>query len=393
MKKKDATDRFVLWSGLLGVALWALDAAPSLVLRDDMRCAGVPRISTRLNPDSHPVCAVGKLHVFLLQSLMLLVSANLFKVHKQLEASAKMNKYAPGPATRAALLLLVAGLPAAMALLSLLLAADPTTHADASMRVRRGGEYNLYGLNRINDVRYQFTCGPFFDTIAQELAVVTAPLVLAGAANIVLSAMVLSQVLRMTDGRTGSKNEAVRRLAITMLRFASIVVTISLLGFVATALFFPEGERKVHQQLWSLDRLPRLGHLYRDARQARRGRAQAHRRHQEHQQDARVQPRDLRHATTGEAQPGHHRTHGSGPDGAPAGVRPRLRTARHPAAQANDQDGHVTLLAELHRFLQCRAGSARYRLCCPSEQVTSGAPHAPRTAWRWRRAALQVDKR
>jgi hypothetical protein len=35
----------------------------------------------------------------------------------------------------------------------------------------------------------------------------------------------------------------VRRLAITMLRFASIVVTISLLGFVATALFFPEGEK------------------------------------------------------------------------------------------------------------------------------------------------------
>jgi hypothetical protein len=220
--------------------LWATDAAPSLALRDDMRCAGVGRYSTRLNPHAHPVCAVGKLHVFFLQSLMFLVTANLFKVHKQLEASAKMKKYAPGPATRAGLLLLAVGLPIAMAALSLLLAADPTTHTDTAMRVRRGGVYDFYGLNRINDVRFQFTCGPFFDTIAQELAVVNAPLITAGVANILLSAMVLAQVLRMGSG---GKNEAIRRLAITMLRFAGIVVTISLFGFVATILYFPEGEK------------------------------------------------------------------------------------------------------------------------------------------------------
>lgn len=69
------------------------------------------------------------------------------------------------PALSAALLLLplllVASLPAAMSLLSLLLAADPTTHAEASMRVRRGGECNLDGLN---DVRFQFNCGPFFSS-------------------------------------------------------------------------------------------------------------------------------------------------------------------------------------------------------------------------------------
>ncbi len=246
MKKKDATDYLILFAGLIGVLLWALDAAPSLVQGSGMRCSGWDTFSDFKNLNGSPVCRVGKLRVFVLQALSWCVVANLYKVYRQLSASRKMSKYSPGPGARYGLPALVWLVPSAFAAVALATEANPRVHAGTVYRNYFSDVTyndpdrlaNMTSLFHPNNLRNMYSCGVFFDTVEIEIALVSVPMLASGFIACVLSILLLMSVSAMHTS-SGGKNDTTRRLAINMLRFAAISIALTVFNFATTFIFMP----------------------------------------------------------------------------------------------------------------------------------------------------------
>ncbi len=247
MKRKDATDYLILHAGIIGIMLWALDAAPSLMLGSDMRCAGWDTFSNFKNLKGSPFCQVGKLRVFALQALSWCVVANLYKVYRQLTASIKMSKYAPSAGARYGLTALIWLVPAAFAVLALATEGDPRVHGTPTYRNHMASKLygnkdhfqNMTNLFHSNGLRSLYSCGVFFDTIAAEIALVSVPMLASGLTACILSVLLLMIVSTMHASSRG-KNDTTRRLAINMLRFAAISISLTLFNVAITAVYMPK---------------------------------------------------------------------------------------------------------------------------------------------------------
>jgi hypothetical protein len=271
MKKKDLTDRVVLFSACLSLLLFFTDSAPSLALRADNHCNGYKTEGLLTNMLGHPSCGWRELRVHIQQALMFTVVCNLYKVRRQLKASRRMSKYTPSSCEKAAVLMLIFGLPGLLALFAmayrfgnipktragvndypgderfgqpLVQTSDYFTmvlwHASPPHRTTMDGDPYLTMLYHPNNIRNMYTCGPFYNTVELEFVVVSFPLLVAALMSAGLAFSLLAIVLDMKKAPSSSGNKTVVTLARAMLRFAAVTVPLCMLNIASTALYLPQ---------------------------------------------------------------------------------------------------------------------------------------------------------
>ncbi len=243
MKKKNITDRYLQLAGLFCLAHILTDSIPSMVLRNDMRCDGHDTYSQQLNMHGSKAQYVGRIKPNLLQALMFTVVLTLYKVRCQLQASIKMQKYTPGPALKSMTLLLVFLVPGACYAANLLITNNPWADTSSNYRQANNMPFVFPSLYIPNDIRYQYTSGPKFETVNQEYFWVQAPLMIAGACSVVLSAQLLCTVYKMHASSSAKSDKgstsATKKLAWNMLRFSFAVIICVLLNLIATVSYLP----------------------------------------------------------------------------------------------------------------------------------------------------------
>ncbi len=243
MKKKNITDYYMQLAAVFCLLHIVTDSIPSMVLRNDMRCDGHDSFSIQLNLDGSTAQYVGRVKPNLLQALMFTVVLTLYKVRCQLKASLKMQKYTPGIALKTVTVLLIFVVPLVCYAANLSFSGNDWAATSSNYRAANNYPFVYASLYIPNDIRYQFTSGPKFETVEEEYLWVQAPLMVAGALSIGLSVALLKTVYNMhasTDGKSDkSSTSATKKLAFNMLRFAAAVIICVLLNAAATVSYLP----------------------------------------------------------------------------------------------------------------------------------------------------------
>ncbi|CAK9017573.1 FZ domain-containing protein [Durusdinium trenchii] len=249
--KGSVVDATVLIAACFNIVLLFLDSLPSLILHEDMRCAGEETFSYHTNPDGHPFCAFAKIKIHIIQALMFSVGCTLFRVYKQLSASQKMRKYAPGRATKWTFVICIFLIPVVLAIIDLLLQSDQVFESNVPIRLANGYTFADRGLHQANRLRYAFTCGTTVHTVLTEVLMVQAPLFVGGFAAVILSVKLYFLLRKMghtssgrkkTGSTSGRGTSAMKTLANNMIRFARICILLVILNTVSTLLFLPQAE-------------------------------------------------------------------------------------------------------------------------------------------------------
>ena len=243
MKRKNITDRYMQLAAVFCLLHILTDSIPSMVLRNDMRCDGQDSYSQQLNLYGSKAQYVGRVKPNLLQALMFTVVLTLYKVRCQLKASLKMQRYTPGCGLKTATWLLIFVVPLTCYVANLVITSNPWVDTSSNYRKANGYPLVYASLYIPNDIRYQFTSGPKFPTVADEYLWVQVPLMVAGALALVLAAALLGTVYDMhasTNGKSEKGSDSTtKKLAWNMLRFAGAVIICVLLNAAATISYLP----------------------------------------------------------------------------------------------------------------------------------------------------------
>jgi len=231
-----------------GMLYSMFDAVPSAVHGVDLSCVDQTvydyegTTTGTANRDGHAVCGWTKGSVHLLQALMFTLCLTLYSLYQQLVAASKMKK--SKAKTQAQLGGLVAGATvlAGMCLCgTFAFDADPESalkHRYSGVKASPSGEVQDASLFLGNLIRYSHACGPKYDNVAVEMAFVHIPLIVAGTCATILSLMLVRLVLGMRK-KSGGSNDALRALAVSMLKFAFVSVICILMYVISTLLFVP----------------------------------------------------------------------------------------------------------------------------------------------------------
>ena len=242
-KKTNVTDYYISIASGICIVFILVDSIPSMLLKEKMRCGVSDSFNYYTNVWPNVVQRVGMVKPFLMQALMFTVDATLFKVRKQLIASQKMAKYQPSSFVITASLALIFCIPLMCYALTWFLLADPLMESYSPYRVAQNGSVYRTTLTVPNNIRYLYTSGPTYVTVAPEYVLVQLPLIMAGVFCVLLSASLLLHVRKMHAASSASQkggSETVRRLAWSMLRFAAVAVVCVALQILSVTLYMPQ---------------------------------------------------------------------------------------------------------------------------------------------------------
>lgn len=245
-RDRNLTEFYIIIAAGLCILHVLVDSIPSMILGSDMRCGGRDIFSAYVMPDGHAMQSVAAIKVNIMQSLMFTVAFMLWKVRQQLAASKKMSKYSPSRGIRLCYVLCAFLVPLLSLLLCLALRADIQYEQNTSWRTMHGGQITYESLSVPNDVRYMFTGGPKFNSTVKEFILVQGPSLLAGFALPLLSLNLIMIVLRMGGSVVASQksssggNQALRKLAISMIYFAVVSLICICVQVEAVATFLPQ---------------------------------------------------------------------------------------------------------------------------------------------------------
>jgi len=247
-RKRNIADVLILLSSMFCILLFALDAFPSMILREDMACAGYDHVSEYANLEGSAICTVGKIRPHVLQALLATVACTLHNVWQKLRASLAMSKYTVSPLSRFAFGLSIFGIPVVLAVLTFALEADLLFQFSTQYRRSKGGDLDVGFLYIPNLLRYAFSCGPKFSTIPEETLIVHVPMLLIGFVCVGYSFLVM-MLVRVLGGQGASgsaamdgkrkKDQAIYQLAKRMLMFAGACTFLVMLNFLSSLLFLP----------------------------------------------------------------------------------------------------------------------------------------------------------
>ncbi|GBG29908.1 Hypothetical Protein FCC1311_061282 [Hondaea fermentalgiana] len=258
LKRRDITDWVTSMSAVICVLLFFLDALPSAILAENLRCNGHDTMNFRVNTYAHDFCEVGKIKPHLMQALLICVAITLYKVLRQLRASSHMSRYAPSRLFRIMVPCLVVGVPGLLSIGTFVLEADQLYMSSYLYRESQGGETAEETMYYPNLIRYAYSCGPLFGSPEEEVLFVQGPLLVIGAISVIFSFYLLGIVAKMSGLRLSSHKSAgpssgksksrggsgpssvVYRLAVNMIRFAFVSTMLVILNAVSTALFLPK---------------------------------------------------------------------------------------------------------------------------------------------------------
>ncbi len=251
-RDRNLTEFYLIIAASLCILHVLVDSIPSMILGSDMRCGGGGRdvFSSYVKPNGHPMQSVAAVKVNIMQSLMFTVAFMLWKVRQQLAASKRMAKYTPSRGIRLCYVLCAFLIPLLSLLLCLALQADVLYEQNNTYRSMHGGPILYESLSIPNDVRYMYTGGPKFNSTVTELVLVQGPSLLAGCALPLLSLNLISIVLRMgvtvvadqksPNGSPSGGNQALRKLAISMIYFAVVSLICICVQVEAVSTFLPQ---------------------------------------------------------------------------------------------------------------------------------------------------------
>ncbi|GBG29909.1 Hypothetical Protein FCC1311_061292 [Hondaea fermentalgiana] len=257
LKRRDITDRVVTFSGVICISLFFLDALPSAILAEDLRCNGYKTLNFRTNTYAHDFCEIGKIKPHLLQALLICVAITLYKVLRQLKASQNMSRYVPSKGFKILVPVLIVGVPLMLSIGTFAMEADQLYMTSYNYRLNEGGAAFEAMMFYPNLIRYAYSCGPLFESEMEELIFVQGPLLAIGLICVGLSFGLVAIVIKMS-GSTGSmrrsatgasmkrgggsSSKMLYNLAINMLRFAAISTILVILNAFATFMFLPKAK-------------------------------------------------------------------------------------------------------------------------------------------------------
>jgi hypothetical protein len=149
MKKKNATEFYILIAASICVLYALLDSLPSMILGTDMRCDGIEFYSV-YKTNGHRAQKVAQLKVNLMQSLMFTVVFTLWKVRQQLKASKSMSKYTPSAGNKLCALFFIVLLPISTAVLCYAYETDAKYELGTRYRTDHGGPVKINTLATAN---------------------------------------------------------------------------------------------------------------------------------------------------------------------------------------------------------------------------------------------------
>jgi len=235
-RRRHVVDHLVSISAALCIVFVLIDSLPSLVLREDMRCAGFDHFAPFSNAYGSHFCRLGKIKPNVLQSLLGTLVICLFRVRKQLKypfatIPTSENLYA---------IIVVFILPSISAVLAFALESDQLFESHLQYRVVHGGEIQGEFLFVPNNLRYQFTCGPKLSSVAEEFVVVRMLTQIYGFVALALALSLLLLVRNLTSSKLGNKeNQVILQLGIATARFAVVCLLLLAINVVAEVLFLP----------------------------------------------------------------------------------------------------------------------------------------------------------
>lgn len=195
--KLDITDFYLAIAAGMSLLLFLMDSLPTLILRDDVRCAGHDTFSPSINVDGLPFCTFGMLRVHVVQAIVITLFFSLLKVLFALSAAVRLKAYRPSRALCAAAAVGIFALPLALAAATLVLQADQLYESNTFYRLSQGGPASGEFMHFSNNLRFQFSCGPKYATVWEELALVTLPMMAAACGCLAVSVRLLQIVVSM----------------------------------------------------------------------------------------------------------------------------------------------------------------------------------------------------
>jgi len=206
---------WVFLCALVGFLFAAFDGIPTMVSDYDLRCDGYPAVEDTINDLYSSYCNnFGRYCIHIFQILLGCVSITLEQLWRKLQKAQKMQAYHQGLKSKLGCALFVFGLPFTLFVIH----TQQEVH-DGPLKPNT----TMRELTDANNIRYAFSCGPRFDSVSMEWALVMGPIILYGCVLVVFSILLIKEVSKLTGGSTtADKNVSKSTLALAraMTKFA-----------------------------------------------------------------------------------------------------------------------------------------------------------------------------